>query len=72
MRSLNAAISAVAFSVRWAITKLTTGAPAQASGLTTTPGASTPLWWNPGTKPAPRMAEMDTWIKADAAKRGLV
>jgi cephalosporin-C deacetylase len=30
------------------------------------------FWWNPGTKPAPRIAEMNTWIKAYAAKKRLV
>ena len=48
---------------------------ARANGIKVVLASITPsddFWWNPGTKPAPRIAEMNTWIKAYAAKHGLV
>ena len=48
---------------------------ARANGIKVVLSSITPsddFWWNPGTKPASRIAEMNTWIKAYAAKRGLV
>jgi lysophospholipase L1-like esterase len=48
---------------------------ARANGIKVVLSSITPsddFWWNPGTKPASRIAEMNTWIKAYAAKHGLV
>jgi cephalosporin-C deacetylase len=48
---------------------------ARANGIKVVLSSITPsddFWWNPGTKPANRIAEMNTWIKAYAAKQGLV
>ena len=48
---------------------------ARANGVKVVLASITPsddFWWNPGTKPAPRIAEMNTWIKAYAAKQRLV
>ena len=48
---------------------------ARANGIKVVLASITPsddFWWNPGTKPAPRIAEMNTWIKAYAAKQRLV
>jgi lysophospholipase L1-like esterase len=48
---------------------------ARANGIRVVLSSITPsddFWWNPGTKPAGRIAEMNTWIKAYAAKHGLV
>ena len=48
---------------------------ARANGIRVVLASITPsddFWWNPGTKPAPRIAEMNTWIKAYAAKQRLV
>ena len=48
---------------------------ARANGIKVVLASITPsddFWWNPGTKPAPRIAEMNTWIKAYAAKNGLI
>ena len=48
---------------------------ARANGIKVVLASITPaddFWWNPGTKPANRIAEMNTWIKAYAAKHGLV
>ena len=45
---------------------------ARANGIKVVLSSITPsddFWWNPGTKPAPRIAEMNTWIKAYAAKQ---
>jgi cephalosporin-C deacetylase len=48
---------------------------ARANGIKVVLSSITPsddFWWNPGTKPASKIAEMNTWIKAYAAKNGLV
>ena len=48
---------------------------ARANGIRVVLSSITPsddFWWNPGTKPANRIAEMNTWIKAYAAKHELV
>jgi cephalosporin-C deacetylase-like acetyl esterase/lysophospholipase L1-like esterase len=48
---------------------------AHANGIKVVLSSITPsddFWWNPGTKPAHRIAEMNIWIKAYAAKHGLV
>jgi cephalosporin-C deacetylase len=48
---------------------------ARANGIKVVLASITPsddFWWNPGTKPAPRIAEMNTWIRAYAAKHRLV
>lgn len=48
---------------------------AHANGIKVVLSSITPsddFWWNPGTKPAHRIAEMNTWIKAYAAEHGLV
>jgi cephalosporin-C deacetylase len=48
---------------------------ASANGIKVVLASITPsddFWWNPGTKPAPRIAEMNTWIKAYAAEHKLV
>jgi cephalosporin-C deacetylase len=48
---------------------------ARANGIKVVLSSITPsddFWWNPGTKPQNRIAEMNTWIKAYAAKHGLV
>jgi lysophospholipase L1-like esterase len=48
---------------------------ARANGIKVVLSSITPaddFWWNPGTKPANRIAEMNTWIKAYAAKHQLV
>lgn len=48
---------------------------ARANGIKVVLSSITPaddFWWNPGTKPANRIAEMNTWIKAFAAKHALV
>ena len=48
---------------------------ARANGIKVVLASITPsddFWWNPGTKPARRIAEMNTWIKAYAAEHGLV
>jgi cephalosporin-C deacetylase len=48
---------------------------ARANGIKVVLASITPsddFWWNPGTKPAPRIAEMNTWIKAYAAEHALV
>ncbi len=48
---------------------------AHANGIKVVLSSITPaddFWWNPGTKPAKKIAEMNTWIKAYAAKHGLV
>jgi cephalosporin-C deacetylase-like acetyl esterase/lysophospholipase L1-like esterase len=48
---------------------------ARASGIEVVLASITPsddFWWNPGTKPANRIAEMNTWIKAYTAKNGIV
>jgi lysophospholipase L1-like esterase len=48
---------------------------ARANGIKVVLASITPsddFWWNSGTKPAPRIAEMNTWIKAYAAKQRLV
>jgi cephalosporin-C deacetylase len=48
---------------------------ARANGIKVVLSSITPsddFWWNPGTKPAHRIAEMNTWIKAYAAEHGLV
>jgi cephalosporin-C deacetylase len=48
---------------------------ARANGIKVVISSITPsddFWWNPGTKPAHRIAEMNTWIKAYAAEHGLV
>ena len=48
---------------------------ARANGIKVVLASITPsddFWWNPGTKPAPRIAEMNTWIKAYAATQKLV
>jgi lysophospholipase L1-like esterase len=48
---------------------------ARANGIRVVLSSITPsddFWWNPGTKPAGRIADMNTWIKEYAAKHGLV
>jgi cephalosporin-C deacetylase-like acetyl esterase/lysophospholipase L1-like esterase len=48
---------------------------ARANGIRVVLASITPsddFWWNPGTKPAPRIAEMNTWIKGYAAQHKLV
>ena len=48
---------------------------ARANGIRVVLASITPsddFWWNPGTKPAPRIAEMNTWIKAYAAKNRMI
>ena len=48
---------------------------AHANGIKVVLSSITPsddFWWNPGTKPAGRIADMNIWIKAYAAKHGLV
>ena len=48
---------------------------ARANGIRVVLASITPsddFWWNPGTKPAHRIAEMNTWIKAYTAEHGLV
>ena len=48
---------------------------ALANGIKVVLSSITPaddFWWNPGTKPANRIAEMNSWIKAYAAKNGMV
>jgi cephalosporin-C deacetylase len=48
---------------------------AQANGIKVVLASITPsddFWWNPGTKPANSIAEMNTRIKAYAAKNGLI
>ena len=48
---------------------------ARANGIKVVLSSITPsddFWWNPGTKPAHRIAEMNTWIKAYAAEHGEV
>jgi cephalosporin-C deacetylase len=48
---------------------------ARANGIKVVLSSITPsddFWWNPGTKPASKIAEMNTWIKTYAAKKGLV
>jgi cephalosporin-C deacetylase len=48
---------------------------ARANGIRVVLSSITPsddFWWNPGTKPASKIAEMNKWIKAYAAKHGLV
>jgi acyl-CoA thioesterase I len=47
----------------------------RANGIKVVLSSITPsddFWWNPGTKPAGRIADMNTLIKAYAAKHGLV
>jgi lysophospholipase L1-like esterase len=48
---------------------------ARANGIRVVLASITPsddFWWNPGTKPATRIAEMNAWIKAYAAEHKLV
>jgi len=48
---------------------------ARANGIKVVLASITPsddFWWNPGTKPAPKIAEMNAWIKTYAAKHELV
>ena len=48
---------------------------ARSNGIEVVLASITPsddFWWNPGTKPANRIAEMNVWIKAYAAKNGIV
>lgn len=48
---------------------------ARANGIKVVLSSITPsddFWWNPGTKPQGRIADMNTWIKAYAQKHGLV
>src|SRR5579862_9232770 len=48
---------------------------AHANGIKVVLSSITPsddFWWNPGTKPAHRIAEMNSWIKAYTAEHGLV
>jgi cephalosporin-C deacetylase-like acetyl esterase/lysophospholipase L1-like esterase len=48
---------------------------ARANGIRVVLSSITPsddFWWNPGTKPAGRIADMNTWIKAYAEIHGLV
>jgi lysophospholipase L1-like esterase len=33
---------------------------------------SVDYWWNPGQKPAPKIAKLNDWIKAYAAQKGYI